>query len=184
MLLVAPVREEHRVPDRRRGAADHASTTPTCATGSTSSRSDDPGGDARRLQRPGPDRGRGAQPAVLPAAARRSTRLTGCPVLVNTSFNVRGEPIVCTPEDAYRCFLATDMDVLVLEDIVHRQGCGHPAGRRGDRGSNTWPSSSSIERWSALLVSDSIDPMPVERQRVHATLSGLPETDVVAPLVQ
>jgi len=45
-------------------------------------------------------------------------RLTGCPVLVNTSFNVRGEPIVCTPEDAYRCFLATEMDFLVLEDIV------------------------------------------------------------------
>src|SRR5262249_38382478 len=45
-------------------------------------------------------------------------RLTGCPVLVNTSFNVRGEPIVCTPQDAYRCFLATDMDVLVMEDIV------------------------------------------------------------------
>jgi carbamoyltransferase len=45
-------------------------------------------------------------------------RLTGCPVLVNTSFNVRGEPIVCTPEDACRCFLATDMDALVLEDIV------------------------------------------------------------------
>src|SRR5271165_3067171 len=37
-------------------------------------------------------------------------RLTGCPVLINTSFNVRGEPIVCTPEDAYRCFMATDMD--------------------------------------------------------------------------
>jgi carbamoyltransferase len=45
-------------------------------------------------------------------------RLTGCPILVNTSFNVRGEPIVCTPADAYRCFLATDMDVLVLEDYV------------------------------------------------------------------
>ena len=45
-------------------------------------------------------------------------RLTNCPVLVNTSFNVRGEPIVCTPEDAYRCFLATDMDALVLEDVV------------------------------------------------------------------
>jgi carbamoyltransferase len=44
--------------------------------------------------------------------------LTGCPMLVNTSFNVRGEPIVCTPEDAYRCFLATDMDALALEDIV------------------------------------------------------------------
>jgi len=44
--------------------------------------------------------------------------LTGCPVLVNTSFNVRGEPIVCTPQDAYRCFLATDMDALVLENCV------------------------------------------------------------------
>ena len=41
-------------------------------------------------------------------------RLTGCPVIVNTSFNVRGEPIVCTSEDAYRCFMRTDMDYLVL----------------------------------------------------------------------
>ena len=39
-------------------------------------------------------------------------------MLINTSFNVRGEPIVCTPEDAYRCFMATDMDVLVLENFV------------------------------------------------------------------
>jgi len=44
--------------------------------------------------------------------------LTGCPVLVNTSFNIRGEPIVCTPQNAYRCFLVTDMDALVLEDFV------------------------------------------------------------------
>ena len=43
---------------------------------------------------------------------------TGSPVLINTSFNVRGEPIVCTPQDAYRCFMATDMDVLVIEDFV------------------------------------------------------------------
>jgi carbamoyltransferase len=43
---------------------------------------------------------------------------TGCPVLVNTSFNVRGEPIVCTPADAYRCFRATGIDVLVLGDHV------------------------------------------------------------------
>ncbi len=43
---------------------------------------------------------------------------TGCPVLVNTSFNVRGEPIVGTPEDAYRCFMTTDLDVLVLEDCL------------------------------------------------------------------
>ncbi len=39
---------------------------------------------------------------------------TGCPVIVNTSFNVRGEPIVCTPEDAYRCFMRTAMDALSL----------------------------------------------------------------------
>jgi carbamoyltransferase len=45
-------------------------------------------------------------------------RRTGCPVIVNTSFNVRGEPIVCTPEDAYRCFRRTHMDVLVLENFV------------------------------------------------------------------
>jgi carbamoyltransferase len=44
--------------------------------------------------------------------------LTGTPVLINTSFNVRGEPIVCTPEQAYRCFMATDMDALVLERCV------------------------------------------------------------------
>ncbi len=45
-------------------------------------------------------------------------RLTDCAVLVNTSFNVRGEPIVCTPEDAYRCFMRTEMDYLVLENFV------------------------------------------------------------------
>jgi len=43
---------------------------------------------------------------------------TGCPVMINTSFNVRGEPIVCTPADAYRCFMATNMDALVLENFV------------------------------------------------------------------
>jgi carbamoyltransferase len=43
---------------------------------------------------------------------------TGCAVIINTSFNVRGEPIVCTPADAYRCFMRTEMDVLVLENCV------------------------------------------------------------------
>ena len=43
---------------------------------------------------------------------------SGCPILVNTSFNVRGEPIVCTPEDAYRCFMRTEMDYLVLENFL------------------------------------------------------------------
>jgi len=49
---------------------------------------------------------------------RHFAELTGCPLVVNTSFNVRGEPIVCTPDDAYRCFKATEMDALVLEDLV------------------------------------------------------------------
>lgn len=43
---------------------------------------------------------------------------TGCPVIVNTSFNVRGEPIVCTPEDSYKCFMRTEMDVLVIDDFI------------------------------------------------------------------
>jgi carbamoyltransferase len=48
--------------------------------------------------------------------------LTGCAVVVNTSFNVRGEPIVCTPEDAYRCFMRTEMDVLVIENFILFKG--------------------------------------------------------------
>jgi len=44
--------------------------------------------------------------------------LTGCPVVINTSFNIRGEPIVCTPQDAYRCFMCTDMDYLVLGNFI------------------------------------------------------------------
>jgi len=47
---------------------------------------------------------------------KRFREKTGCPVIINTSFNVRGEPIVCSPEDAYRCFMATNMDVLVMEN--------------------------------------------------------------------
>jgi len=55
---------------------------------------------------------------------------TGCPMVINTSFNIRGEPIVCTPENAYRCFLATNMDVLVLGGFLLKkdqqpQGTSH-----------------------------------------------------------
>jgi carbamoyltransferase len=63
---------------------------------------------------------------------KRFYQKTGCPVLINTSFNVRGEPIVCSPADAYRCFMGTNMDVLVLEKQVlfkHEQ----PAERAPDR---------------------------------------------------
>jgi len=52
------------------------------------------------------------------AIIKEFERLTGCAVIVNTSFNVRGEPIVCTPQDAYRCFMRTGMDMLVLEDCI------------------------------------------------------------------
>ncbi len=48
-------------------------------------------------------------------------QLTGCPVLVNTSFNVRGEPIVCTPEDAFRCFMGTDIETLAIGNFILRK---------------------------------------------------------------
>ncbi|HEY5227822.1 MAG TPA: carbamoyltransferase [Opitutaceae bacterium] len=58
--------------------------------------------------------------------------ITGCPVMINTSFNVRGEPLVCTPEDAYNCFMATDIDVLVIDDFVLLKA-EQPAAGRPDR---------------------------------------------------
>ncbi len=54
-------------------------------------------------------------------------RLTGCPVLVNTSFNVRGEPIVCVPEDAFRCFMGTELDVLAVGNAYLRKEAQNPA---------------------------------------------------------
>ena len=56
------------------------------------------------------------------AVLKEFEALTGCGVIVNTSFNIRGEPIVCSPEDAYRCFMRTDMDVLVMENNVLYKG--------------------------------------------------------------
>ena len=63
---------------------------------------------------------------------KRFKEKTGCPVVINTSFNVRGEPIVNTPADAYRCFMATNMDALVIEDCVllrHEQPNAAPIDR-------------------------------------------------------
>ena len=59
-------------------------------------------------------------------------KLTGCGVVINTSFNVRGEPIVCTPEDAYKCFMNTDMDVLVLEHCILYKSEQPSSERRND----------------------------------------------------
>lgn len=115
MLLVAPVRESRRLP----ASTDNAETV---------------GLDRLKVARSGipavthvdysarvqtVDAGRhGRYHKLLERFAAR----TGCPMLINTSFNVRGEPIVCTPEDAYQCFISTDMDVLVLDQFVlHRE---------------------------------------------------------------
>ena len=56
------------------------------------------------------------------ALLRRFKALTGCGVLVNTSFNVRGEPIVCTTEDAFRCFKGSDIEMLAVENcLLHKE---------------------------------------------------------------
>jgi carbamoyltransferase len=68
-------------------------------------------------------------PATNPLFHRLLTRfkaLTGCPVLVNTSFNVRGEPIVCTPEDAFRCFMGNELDLLVVGRCVLKKAEQNP----------------------------------------------------------
>jgi len=111
MLLVAPVKAERRIPLT---AAQHELwgidklNVP---------RSDIPAVThidySARVQTVTPDTNR-LYYELIKAFERR----TGCPVVVNTSFNVRGEPIVCTPEDAYRCFMRTDIDVLVLGPFV------------------------------------------------------------------
>jgi carbamoyltransferase len=119
MLLVAAVREQHRLPlseadrktmaeapDLRQRVNVVRSTFPAITHVDYSA----------RVQTV--DEGRHGRFYRL---MKRFEGLTGCPVLVNTSFNVRGEPIVCTPQEAYRCFLATDMDALVLEDFVLRK---------------------------------------------------------------
>ena len=61
------------------------------------------------------------------ALISRFKALTGCPVLVNTSFNVRGEPIVCTPEDAFRCFMGTEIEALALGNCFLRKEQQDPA---------------------------------------------------------
>ena len=52
------------------------------------------------------------------ALIKRFKEITGCPVIINTSFNVRGEPIVCTPEDAFRCFMGTELDLLIIDNFL------------------------------------------------------------------
>jgi len=109
MLLVAPVRKEKRLPTSDTGARgldklkEPRSIVPAITHVDHSA----------RVQTV--DRERNPRFWKL---LNRFWQRTGMPILINTSFNVRGEPIVATPEDAYRCFLATNMDALVLENFV------------------------------------------------------------------
>ena len=116
MLLVAPVLEKQRVPIRP-GQLQTMENNPDLRHRVNVVRSSVPAithvDYSARVQTVDRDRN-----PRLHRLMQAFYALTGCPVLVNTSFNVRGEPIVCTPQDAYRCFLATDMDALVLEDCV------------------------------------------------------------------
>lgn len=112
MLLVAPVHEKQRVapaegdvaePDLRKRVNQVRSTIPAVTHVDYSARVQTV--DAKRHGR-------------YYRLIREFEHQTGCPLLVNTSFNVRGEPLVCSPSDAIRCFLATDMDYLVLQDVL------------------------------------------------------------------
>jgi carbamoyltransferase len=119
MLIVAPVR-----PDKRSGTAvtasglgrinDVRSIIPavTHVDGSA------------RIQTVDPDRN-----PRLSKLLEEFEKLTGCPMMINTSFNVRGEPVVCTPDEAYHCFMATDIDVLVIGDFLLLKE-DQPAGAR------------------------------------------------------
>lgn len=120
MLLVAPVLEKHRVsipadqirtmaedPDLRQRVNVVRSTVPAITHVDYSA----------RLQTVDEERNPRSYRLL-----KEFYQLTGCPILVNTSFNVRGEPIVCTPQDAYRCFAMTEMDALVLGDFIIHKG--------------------------------------------------------------
>jgi carbamoyltransferase len=111
MLLVAPVAEEKRIPMTAEQQALWGidklnvprSTIPAVTHIDYSA----------RIQTVDPERH-----GLFRTMMERFHQLTGCPVIVNTSFNVRGEPIVCTPEDAYRCFMFTHLDALVLGNCL------------------------------------------------------------------
>jgi carbamoyltransferase len=123
MLLVAPVLEGKRIVENHDGLwgldllKQKRSVVPAITHVDYSA----------RVQTVDPDRNR-RYAALIQAFERQ----TGCPVIINTSFNVRGEPIVGRPEEAYRCFMATNMDALVLERFVllkEKQPDAHAVGR-------------------------------------------------------
>ena len=115
MLLVAPVRKELRI-DRDDELFSSDTDTDMLAV-VRQARSSIPAvthvDHSARVQTVGPDDNKAYRRLI-----ECFDEITGCAVVVNTSFNVRGEPIVASPRDAYRCFMRTEMDVLVVEDLV------------------------------------------------------------------
>jgi carbamoyltransferase len=111
MLLVAPVRQDQRTDSQaqqtRLRGLDRLNVVRSSIPAVTHV------DYSARVQTVDPDRH-----GIFYEIIKRFEEKTGCPVIINTSFNVRGEPIVGSPADAYRCFMATNMDVLVLEDFV------------------------------------------------------------------
>ncbi len=116
MLIVAPVKEKHRKPlDEKQ--KDIMTSDPDLRKRVNIPRSDIPAithiDYSARVQTVDEKR-HGRYYRII----KRFKEKTGCGVIINTSFNIRGEPIVCSPADAYKCFLNTEMDLLVMEDIV------------------------------------------------------------------
>lgn len=110
MLLVAPVKEDKRLPingDQKLFGIDKLNQLRSVVPAITHV------DYSARVQTVDPKR----HPRMYRIMKRFKDK-TGCPVVINTSFNVRSEPIVCTPEDAYRCFMACNMDVLVVENFI------------------------------------------------------------------
>ena len=113
MLLVAPVAQRQRIAVAAESLRGLEKLKAVRSTIPAVTHVD----DSARLQTVDPER-HGRLYRLMKAFEAK----TGCPVMINTSFNVRGEPIVCRPEDAYRCFMATNMDVLVVEQFVLMKG--------------------------------------------------------------
>lgn len=111
MLMVAPLKEEKRIPIDRDQQGLHGidklnvqrSVVPAITHVDYSARIQTVDGRYNR---------------IYYNMINRFFEYTGCPMIINTSFNIRGEPIVCTPEDAYRCFMRTEMDTLVIENFI------------------------------------------------------------------
>jgi carbamoyltransferase len=127
MLLVAPVREELRTnPDSGYDRAFGIEKLNYCRSTIPAVTHVDYSARVQTVDR--------ERNPLLHRLMTRFHEKTGCPVLINTSFNVRSEPIVCTPEDAYQCFMMTDMDVLVLgRQILLKEEQGQAVGE-ADRG--------------------------------------------------